>query len=239
MAAATTPYTIPTYTAPPPGPMPAGPYAGDKPMADQAWANTMAQIGEQRRELYHNYGTNDQGQIDIAGNPYGLYANLMTQGAQMGDQAGAAFRHRGLTGSGLAASAEEAAQGAYQGGVAQANEGLFSGLTNLGLAEGQATETRDTRKGQDDLQDYLYNVANNKFPVAPPRRTDAQTSNLVANMFKAWLAAYDPKGMRTGAGGNIRNRGGLTFEQRLAQLGQGLYDPSASYKVGGRTFGGT
>lgn len=226
-------YTIPGAPTPTGQPAPfVGPYEWDQPNAQAAYQSALAQIAGQRQQLYHGYGVTDQGQLDVVGNPYGYMENLAQANAIGAQGAESQARQRGLGTQGLGAQGVTAAQEQGQAQTGQALDALLKGNSDLANAQSGALDTLNQRLFQDKLSEDTYAQEHNLFTTAAPQRSAAQVQNMVAAMYKAWQAAY-------GKGANAKNRGGVTFQQRLGQIGAPLlYDPTGAFMVGGKSFGG-
>lgn len=232
MATAPT-YTLPTAPTPTGQPAPfVGPYEWDQPNAQAAYESALAQIGQQRQTLYHNYGVDSSGALDMQNNPYGYMEQLAQANAANVDQAGASARHRGLAGSGLEAQGERFAQEQAGAQTQGAVDALLQGTNQLGTAESGALDTLNQRLFQDKLAEDEYAQSHNLFTTAAPTRSAAQVEALAQRMYAAWRSAY---GDKSHVGKNAK---GMTFQQRLNALQAQLYDPSATWRVGGQSFGG-
>jgi len=229
-------YSIPTPPPPQGGTVPyLGPYAQNQAAAELAFQRAQAQLAAQRGSLLQQYGykpTASGGMAVDASNPYGLYQQMLGANANEAMAGQQMMHNRGFTGPGLAGQAETAAQMDAGGRSFQFARNFASAEEQQQEAAMAAQDALANATAQNQYGATQYAIAHNLFTPAAVRLTDAEVQKRVQAMQAAWSRMWGGPNSKS-----AKKYGGLTFQQRLNQLGANrLYNPTSHFNVGGKTF---
>jgi hypothetical protein len=207
----------------------ATPYDADQDLAEKAYQDALASIGVQQQAAYANYGIGPEGELDPWTNQFGQLQQQQRSNADLLTNIDAGLHSRGFFGGGLSGQAEAAGQQqAAQGiqGVANAaiaaQTGYFDQLTG-------ALSDRDLRIQQDKENAANWIQQNQLMSPHAQYRSTADVNALVHKAAADWAKKYGGLGKT--------NKAGQTFQQRLDMYGQALYDPTKTFRFGGKNYG--
>ena len=207
----------------------ATPYDQDQTLAEQAWQNVQDSINLKKGATYVNYGVDPTGrELDPALLPFGQEQQQQRASADAEAAIRAAMHSRGLHG-GLAGQAASDAQLAAGGADLVIRNALQGEEDTLDTALTQGQADYNTAIGTAKQNAINWAISNNIFTPYSPGRSDTDVKALVNKAAADWVKKY--------GGIDKTNKAGQTFQDRLNMYGQNLYDPSKTFRFGGKNYG--